>query len=98
MSIIRNALLGLALATAFATPALAQGGGDPWDLRERSAYAVDAQGKMRILPIGDRSMAMLTRRAKAVPRGTVFFMNNGQLYMMQRGPIWDRNGGWMGGV
>jgi hypothetical protein len=28
-------------------------------------------------------MATIKRRARAVPRGMVFFMNNGRLYMMQ---------------
>jgi hypothetical protein len=40
-------------------------------------------------------MTMLTKRAKPVARGTVLFMHNGQLYMMQGGGAFDRAGNWM---
>jgi len=50
---------------------------------DQKAYAVDMQGKMRVMQPKDPSMAAMKRRARAVPRGTVFFMNNGRLYMMQ---------------
>jgi hypothetical protein len=94
MSTFRKALLGAAFAVTVATPAFAQGA-EPWDLRDRMAYVVDPSGKMRILPIGDRGMTMLTKRAKPVARGTVLFMHNGQLYMMQGGGAFDRAGNWM---
>ena len=64
------------LAVAFvaiATPALAQDT-SPWDLRERNAYVLDMQGKMwSTQKIGAQGWAMMTRRAKAVPKGTVLF-------------------------
>ena len=44
---------------------------------------VDMQGQMRVMQPKDPSMAAMKRRARAVPRGTVFFMNDGRLYMMQ---------------
>jgi hypothetical protein len=98
MSSFRKALLGAALAVTVATPALAQnliGSGEPWELRDRMAYAVNMTGNMRILPIGDRGMTMLMKRAKPVARGTVLFMHNGQLYMTQGGGAFDRAGNWM---
>ncbi len=97
MSLFRKVLLGAALAVTLATPALAQNA-EPWDLRDRMAYVLDPTGKMRIVPIGERGMTMLTKKAKPVPRGTVIFMHNGQLYMMQGGGAFDRAGAWMGGV
>ena len=36
---------------------------------------------------------MLMRKAKAVPRGTMFFTNNGRLYMASG--MFDRAGGFM---
>ena len=80
---------------ALATPALAQGA-QPWDLRERNAYVLDMQGKMWSKPISQKGWAMMTRSARAVPRGSVFFMQNGQLYMARTG-MWDRAGNFMAG-
>jgi hypothetical protein len=82
MSVFAKTLGASAIAFALATPALAQQG-EPWDLQEGKAYVVDMQGKMKVMQPRDPSMAALKRRAKPVPRGMVFFMNNGQLYMMQ---------------
>ena len=93
MTAFKKALLGTMFAVAFAAPAMAQTS-DPWDTRASMAYVVDPAGKMRILPIGDKGMAMLTKHAKPVSKGTVFFMHNGQLYAMQGGAF-DRAGGWM---
>jgi hypothetical protein len=91
MSPSRKAFLGALLATCLATPAFAQA--EPWDLKERMAYVVDPSGQMRIMPIGERGMAMLTKRAKRVKRGTVFFVRDGQLYTMQgAGTMFDRAG------
>jgi hypothetical protein len=97
MSTFRKALLGAALAVTFAGPALAEGA-EPWDLRDRMAYVVDPSGKMHTLPIGEHGMTMLMRHAKRVPKGTVLFMHDGQLYMMQGGQAFDRAGNWMGGT
>lgn len=94
----RKAVLAAALAAAVTTPALAQNlTGEPWTLRENMAYAVNPAGKMQSLPIGGHGMTMLMRRAKPVRRGTVFFVHDGQLYMMQGGSMFDRNGNWRGG-
>jgi hypothetical protein len=97
MSFSKTAL-GVALAAAVATPALAQMlVGEPWTLRENMAYAVNPAGKMGALPIGGHGMTMLMRRARPVPRGTVLFMHDGELYMMHGGSMFDRAGNWRGG-
>jgi hypothetical protein len=95
MSMLRKTVLATAATFALAAPALAQDVG-PWDLRDRMAYVVDPAGKMKIMQMSDKGMAAMARRAKRVPRGTAFFMYNGQLYMMNRGAF-DRAGGFMGG-
>ena len=85
-------VLAAAALVAMATPALAQDT-SPWDLRERNAYVMDMQGKMWSTRVGDKGMAMMMRKAKAVPRGTTFFTNNGRLYMASG--MFDRAGGFM---
>ena len=44
--------------------------------------------------VGDKSMAMMMRNAKALPRGTVIWQSNGRLYMARAG-MWDRAGNFM---
>jgi hypothetical protein len=97
MSARMNVLYGALALAAMATPALAQDT-SPWDLRERNAYVMDMQGKMWSTRVGDKGMAMMMRRARAVPRGTVFFTNNGKLYTASAG-MFDRAGNFqaMGG-
>jgi hypothetical protein len=97
MSARTNLLTGAVALFAMASPALAQDA-SPWDLRERNAYVLDMQGKMWSTRVGDKGMTMMMRRAQAVPRGTVFFTNNGRLYMASAG-MFDRAGGFiaMGG-
>ena len=75
-------LCAATIAFAFTTSAFAQQG-DPWKMQEGKAYVVDMQGKMKVMQPKDLGMAMMKKRAKPVPKGMVFFMNNGQLYMMQ---------------
>jgi hypothetical protein len=41
-------------------------------------------------------MAMMTRNARLLPRGTVIWQNNGRLYMARAG-LWDRTGNFMAG-
>ena len=82
MLILTRILCAATVAFAVATPALAQQG-DNWNLQEGKAYAVDMQGNMKVMQPKDRGMAMMKKRAKPVPKGMIFFMNNGQLYMMQ---------------
>jgi hypothetical protein len=93
MSVRTNALYAAATLLAMATPAMAQDV-SPWDLRERSAYVMDMQGKMWSTRVSDKAMGMMMRNARAVPRGTVFFQTNGKLYMASRG-MFDRAGNFM---
>ena len=95
MSARMKTLYVAAAMLAMATPALAQGA-ESWDLRERNAYVLDMQGKMWSTRASAKGWAMMTRSARAVPKGTVFFMNNGQLYMA-RGGMFDRAGNFMAG-
>jgi hypothetical protein len=80
---------------ALATPAFAQGA-EPWDLPERNAYVLDMQGKMWSKQMTTAAWNMAVKNARAVPRGTVLFMNNGRLYMTSRG-MFDRAGNYMAG-
>ena len=92
MSAAMKALITAAGLMALASPALAQDTA-PWDLRDRNAYVMDMQGKMWSTRVGDKGMAMMMRKAKAVPPGTTFFTNNGRLYMASG--MFDRAGGFM---
>ena len=91
----RTKIFCAAALLAVATPAFAQEAG-PWDLRDRNAYVLDMQGKMWSKPISTKGWTMMTRSARAVPKGTVFFMQNGQLYMARAG-MFDRAGNFMAG-
>jgi hypothetical protein len=82
MPILARTLCAATIALAATTSAFAQQG-EPWSLQEGKAYVVDMQGKMKVMQPKDQGMAMMKKRAKPVPKGMVFFMNNGQLYMMQ---------------
>jgi hypothetical protein len=95
---MRKLALAAAATLAFAAPAFAQSGigSAPWTLAEGSAYAVTPDGKMMTMGMSGHGMTMMMPHAKKVPRGTVFFMNNGVLYMMSRGAF-DRAGNFMGG-
>ena len=96
MSFTKTTLVAAGMSMALMTGALAQGGGggglEPWDIRERSAYVVMMDGKMMRVSLGDRGMSMLMKGAKKVPRGTVFVMSGGQLYMVNASKMFDRAG------
>lgn len=88
-------LYAAAAVLAMVSPAMAQDA-SPWDLRDRNAYVLDMQGKMWSKQVGTKGWTMMTRSARAVPKGTVFFMDNGQLYMARAG-MFDRAGNFMAG-
>jgi hypothetical protein len=68
---------------AAATPAFAQNA-VPWEMKPGEVHVVDMQGRMRMIPVNDKGMmTALMRRARRVPRGMAFFINNGVLYMTQ---------------
>ena len=97
MSFIKSALVAGAMSLSLVTGAAAQGGGDPWDIRDRTAYVVTMDGTMKTMAITDKGMAMLMKKAKKVPRGTVFVMSGGQLYMVNASKMFDRAGNAMFG-
>ena len=82
MPVLTRILCATMMTFAVATSAFAQQG-DPWNLQEGKAYVVDMQGKMKVMQPKDQGLARFFISAMPVPKGMVFFMNNGQLYMMQ---------------
>lgn len=92
MSFIKTAVIAGGMSLAMLTGALAQGGLEAWDIRERTAYFVMPDGKMMRMAVGEKGMAMLMKHARKVPRGTVFLMSGGQLYMVTGAKMFDRAG------
>jgi hypothetical protein len=91
MSFTKTALLAAATWMAALTGAAAQNL-EPWDIREHSAYVIMMDGKMMRMAVGDKGMSMLMKNAKRVPRGTVFVMSGGQLYMVNASKMFDKAG------
>ena len=91
MSFTKTTLAAAGMSLALVTGALAQGL-EPWDIRERSAYVVMMDGKMMRVNLADKGMGMLMKGAKKVPRGTVFMMSGGQLYMVNASKMFDKAG------
>ena len=91
MSFTKTALVAAGMSMALLTGAVAQNL-EPWDVRERSAYVVMMDGKMMRVNLGDKGMTMLMKGAKKVPRGTVFVMSGGQLYMVNASKMFDKAG------
>jgi hypothetical protein len=69
------------VAAVFATPALAQE--SVWGWRPGLAYVVGMDGTMKVMQPRDPSMAAFRKHARPVPRGMMFFVDNGQVYMMR---------------
>jgi anti-sigma-K factor RskA len=82
MSTFTTTLSAAGIAALLATPAFAQQA-TPWELQEGRAHVVDMEGKMKVMQPKDKTMETLKKRAKPVSKGTIFFMNNGQLYQTQ---------------
>jgi hypothetical protein len=82
MSTFTTTLSAVAIAAFLTTPSFAQQAA-PWELQEGRAHVVDMEGKMKMMQPKDRTMETLKKRAKPVAKGTIFFMNNGQLYQTQ---------------
>src|SRR4051794_27136812 len=88
---LKSAIAAAALTLSFAGTASAIEA-NSWDLRDRMAYAVMLDGTTNSMDISGKGMTMLMRHARRVPRGTVFFMNNGQLYMSNAARMFDQAG------
>jgi hypothetical protein len=82
VSKLSKTLFVAATAALLATPSLAQQA-TPWEVQEGKAHVVDMEGKTKIMQPKGKTMEALKKRAKPVPKGTIFFMNNGQLYQSQ---------------
>ena len=81
MSFTKTALIAAGMSMALLTGAVAQNL-EPWDIREHTAYVITMDGKTMRVSMSDKGMATLMKGAKRVPRGTVFVMSGGQLYMI----------------
>jgi hypothetical protein len=97
MSLVKSALAAGGMTLALVTGAAAQDLSS-WDIKERTAYVVMMDGTMKTVRLGDKGMAMLMKGAKKVPRGTVFVMSGGQLYMVNASKMFDRAGNAMFGM
>jgi hypothetical protein len=69
----------------------------PWELKPDTGYAYDKDGKTFSYKMGTSNAGTLLKRAKKVPKGTLFFIgHNGQLYM-RTGPYLEGDGKFMFG-
>ena len=91
MSFFKSTLIAGAMTLAYATGAFAQNL-EAWDIRDRSAYVVMMDGTLKIVSLGDKGTAMLMKHARKVPKGMVFLMHNGSLYMVSAGKMFDQAG------
>jgi hypothetical protein len=92
MNLAKSALVAGGMSLALAVGALAQGAAEPWDLKERNAYVLMMDGTTKVMALNTKGVTMLMKSAKRVPRGTVIFMNNGELYMVNASKMFDRAG------
>ena len=96
MSFSKTALIAAGMSIALLSGAAAQNL-EPWDVREHTAYVITMDGKMMRTAMSDKAMATLMKGAKRVPRGTVFVMSGGQLYMVNAAKMFDKAGNFMAG-
>lgn len=80
MNFLRNAVLASALIVASAAPALAAGGAE---LDATRFMLIGPNGATSYINATPKSTAMMMKYAKPVTAGTIFFRNNGKLYMVQ---------------
>jgi hypothetical protein len=92
MSFFKTALVAGGVTLALLTGLAAQGGGDPWDVKERMAYVFMMDGTTKQVRLGDKGHAMLMKDAKKLPRGTAFIMSGGNLYMIDVSKMFDKAG------
>ena len=96
MSFTKTALIAAGMSLALLTGAVAQNL-EPWDIREHTAYVITMDGKTMRVSMSDKGMTTLMKGAKRVPRGTVFVMSGGQLYMINATKMFDKAGNFMAG-
>jgi hypothetical protein len=80
MSIFSKTLIVVGLTAGLAGAAYAQAGagGEPWVLKADMGYMVDKDGKAVIVTLDKTKMA----KATAVPKGMMFFMQDGHMMMV----------------
>lgn len=92
MSLHKSALIAGGLVVALAAAAFAQNV-ESWDLKERNAYVIDAQGKLRSFPMSEQQVKLLGTHSVKVPNGTVFFLHNGEFHHADgAGVVFDKAG------
>src|SRR5262249_10771892 len=85
-------IFALAALGTSATLAVAQAGPEPWGLKPDKGYAYGKDGKNLAYKMGAKNAGEPLKRAKKVPKGTLFFIGaNGQLYM-RSGPYLEGDG------
>ena len=80
MTNLPKTLIAAAALAAMATSAFSQ----PLEFTPGMAYTFSSPGKMTAMAMasGARNHDAMMKDAKKVPGGTVFFMDNGQMYMV----------------
>ena len=96
MSFTKTALIAAGMSMVLLTGAVARNL-EPWDIREHTAYVITMDGKAMRVSMSDKGMTTLMKGAKRVPRGTVFVMSGGQLYMVNASKMFDKAGNFMAG-
>jgi hypothetical protein len=98
MSGLKAGLLAAAVTVALVHPAAAQDLQDElgnWEIQGK-AYVFDPQGNTKMMRMSESGMKAFMAHAKPVPRGTGFFMYNGQLYSIRGHGMYGKKGKWMG--
>ena len=90
MTTLKKTLLAAAALTAVSSFAYALEIGD-WMMDANTAYVYNNDGKTMSIKMHNPDHNMMMQNAHKVPRNTVFFMMDGQLY--QRTGKWDFMGG-----
>jgi hypothetical protein len=96
MTRLRKTLLAAAALTAVSGATYALDSGD-WMRESDVAYVYTAEGKTMTVRMKSPNHAMMMQGARKVPRNTMFFMVDGDLYM-RGGNMWDKAGNFMGGA
>lgn len=81
MSTLSKTILALALTTALAGAAHAQGGGEMRPLGANMGYGIDMKGNVKILDLPAATVKKMMTNARKIPRNVVIFMQGGTLMM-----------------
>jgi len=81
MSTLSKTIVALALTTALAAAAHAQGGGEMRPLGANMGYAIDMKGNVKIIDLPAAMAKKMMSKATTVKRNVVIFMQDGKLMM-----------------